>query len=117
MANQLRNYAKEERWRRAMIRHRASGLSIRAFCEREGLSEPSFYQWRRELARRDRQTVRSGRPGMAFVPVRVLPEEGKSPASGAIEIVLAGGRIVRVGARFDRETLAQVVAVLEANPC
>src|SRR5207245_864436 len=103
MANQPRNHAKEQLWRRAMARHLASGLSIRAFCERESLSEPSFYQWRRELARRDRQTSRPGRTGMAFVPVRVLREEGQSPASGAIEIVLAGGRIVRVGACFDRE--------------
>ncbi len=115
MANHERNHVKEQFWRGTMARHEASGLSIRAFCEREGLSEPSFYQWRRELARRDRQSSRPGRTGMAFVPVRVVPDEDKSPASGAIEIVLAGGRIVRVGARFDRETLAQVVAVLEGK--
>ncbi len=117
MANRQRNHAKEQFWRRTMARCRASGLSIRAFCEREGLLEPSFYQWRRELARRDRQTIRPGRRGMAFVPVRVVGDEGKAPGCGAIEIVLARGRIVRVSAGFEGETLAQVVAVLEGNPC
>jgi hypothetical protein len=36
---------------------RASGLSARAFCAREGLAEPSFYSWRRTLAERDSQRL------------------------------------------------------------
>ena len=50
-----RDGAKERRWRRAMTRFRRSGQTVRQFCAREGLAEPSFYHWRTELARRDRQ--------------------------------------------------------------
>ena len=34
-----------------------------------------------------------------------------------MEIILAQGRTVRVPAGFDRQTLADVLAVLEARPC
>jgi hypothetical protein len=34
-----------------------------------------------------------------------------------VEIVLAQGRMVRVPAGFDRQTLVDVLALLEARPC
>ena len=117
MANHQRNPAKEQFWRQALARQRASGLSIRAFCEREGLSEASYYQWRRELARRDRPRHQAPRPRRAFVPVRIIPDADTSPTRGMIEIVLASGRRIRVGEGFSRPTLAEVVAVLEAKGC
>jgi hypothetical protein len=40
----------KEQWR--------SGLSVRAFCQRRGLAEPSFYFWRKEVARRDAEQAR-----------------------------------------------------------
>ena len=38
-------------------------------------------------------------------------------ATHGVEIVLAHGRTVRVRAGFDRQTLADVLAVLEVRPC
>jgi hypothetical protein len=40
----------EHTWRRRLRRQAASGLSIPAFCVREGVSSASFYAWRRRLA-------------------------------------------------------------------
>jgi hypothetical protein len=37
--------------------------------------------------------------------------------SGGVEIVLAQGHTVRVAVGFDRQTLAEVLAVLEGRPC
>ena len=45
--------SKEQFWRAVMRRFTRSAGEVRAFCRAEGLSEPSFYAWRRELARRD----------------------------------------------------------------
>src|SRR5271167_711346 len=111
-----RDAAKEHFWRRAVARQRASGLGVRAFCERERLSEASYYQWRQELARRDGQGRPTARPGMAFVPVRVVDDQ-EQPPGGPVEVVLANGRIARVRAGFDRPTLVAVLAVLEAPSC
>jgi transposase-like protein len=61
---------------------------------------------------------KSARPGDSpfFLPVRVVGPDVSQAACG-VEIVLTHGRVVRVGAGFDRQTLADVVAVLEARPC
>ena len=40
----------EHTWRLRVRRQAASGLSISAFCAREGVSSASFYAWRRRLA-------------------------------------------------------------------
>lgn len=45
---------KEREWRAIVERWAGSGMSVRAFCRARGLSEPSFYAWRRTLAARDR---------------------------------------------------------------
>jgi hypothetical protein len=49
-----------------------------------------------------------------FVPVRLV-EDAQSAA--AVEVVLRGGRVVRVAAGFAAQTLREVVAALEDLPC
>jgi len=58
-----RNPAKELFWRQVFTHWQRSGLSVRAFCTQESLSEPSFYVWRRELVRRS-----GGAPAAAASP-------------------------------------------------
>ena len=59
----------------------------------------------------------SPRRGTAsFLPVRVV-EDAAVEATRGVEIVLAHGRTVRVRPGFDRQTLADVLAVLEVRPC
>ncbi len=41
-----RDTRKEQQWRRWIGQWQHSGLTIRAFCERHHLSQPSFYAWR-----------------------------------------------------------------------
>ena len=104
-----RDEQKERQWRHWIAEWRGSGLSVRAFCDRRGLATPSFYHWRRVLQRRPAEKV-------AFVPVQVVAEVVPAPGSG-LEVVLADGRMVRVGPGFDAATLRQLLAVLEGRPC
>ena len=41
--------APREIWSERMRRYANSGLTVAAFCERERVSVPSFYYWRRKL--------------------------------------------------------------------
>src|SRR5262249_20863693 len=102
-----RDPRKEQFWRRLLRLWQRSGLSVRAFCEQHDLSQPSFYAWRRTLAQRDAQAI-------TFVPVEVLPEPlpPESQAAG-LELVLAGGRLLRIGPAFDEPTLRRLLALLE----
>jgi transposase-like protein len=107
-----RDLRKEQFWRRILRQWQRSGLSVRAFCEQHDLSQPSFYAWRRTLADRDAHTV-------TFVPVAVLPEplpQLSESATAGLELLLAGGRVLRIGTAFDEPTLRRLLAVLEEQP-
>ena len=104
-AAKARDSGLERRWRERMAQFARSGLSIRAFCARHRISEPSFYAWRRELAERDRSSAADAAP--TFVPVTVVP-------SAAIEVSLPGGVTVRVPAGSDEVLAVRLVAALAA---
>jgi hypothetical protein len=94
-----------------MIRQwHSSGLSVRAFCAEQRVSEPSFYVWRRTLAQRDAAAVR-------FVPVQVVPQDKRvdmlDAAASGLELVLSVGRRLRIGRGFDAPTLQRLLALLE----
>lgn len=104
-----RDDGKERQWRRVVEGWRGSGLTVRAYCDVHGLSEASFYAWRRVLTERDAERVE-------FVPVVVEGERKCSPGVG-LELVLGADRTVRIPADFDAATLGRLLAVLEEKPC
>ena len=108
-----RSAEKESQWQDLVERQAESGLSVRAFCEQEGVSEKSLYFWRRELPkrrRRKRQFAR-GRTGTTaapdFVPVQV------SGSSASMELVHPLGYQIRIDGRVDAVVLRQLLDVLE----
>ena len=115
--NGRRDEGKEVFWRRMLRDQARGGLTVRDWCRRHRLQEPTFYWWRKQLAQRDAE--------MTLVPVRVV-EDRSAEHGGRIEIVLPDQRRVQVIGRVDRGALADVPAVLaasshpgrlEASPC
>ena len=104
-----RDERKARQWHRRIEQWRSSGLSVRAFCARHGLTTASFYNWRRVLERRAADQV-------VFAPVQVVADAFPTQTS-ALEVVLTDGRVVRVTPGFDAATLRQLLAVLEGQPC
>jgi transposase len=124
MARLQRDLKREQIWRRHIERHRASGLTIRAFCSAHSLRETSFYFWRQELARRDRDDAHSAATSAAppFVPVAVIDATSEHDTDAAIDIRLAEGHRIRIRAGCDRNLLADVLRLLrgrseEGRPC
>ena len=108
--NQRRS-SKERFWRRMMRQWRSSGLSVRDFCAEGQIAEANFYAWRRTIARRDAQVAR-------FVPVHVMPDEkaasnASNDSGHGLELLLAAGRVLRIGPGFDGPTLQRLLALLE----
>ncbi len=122
-------------WEELVRGWQESGQSVRDFCGAEGLRESAFHYWRRRLEGRKRSSGSTGqRPSKAsrqsssaccgspsFLPVRVLESTVVNPAPaeavGSVEIILERGRRLRVAAGFDRQVLADVLAVLEVRSC
>lgn len=97
-----------QKWRQVLARFDASGLSAAAFCRQNAIAESSFFSWRRRLAPR--------LVAPAFVEAKVAAAAVAARPACSIEVMLRGGRRVRVRRRFDRVLLAEVVAALESLP-
>jgi hypothetical protein len=115
MAKHERDVKREAFWRGVLKRFGASGVSIRAFCQREQLTESAFYAWRRTISERDAeaksQTGRSGRSKLpAFLPVLV---DGNDSHDGGMVIELVGGRVLRLSGAVSPARLAAIVRALE----
>jgi len=92
-------------WRDRLARFRTSGLTVKEFCRQEGVSDPSFYQWRKrlDLGQASKRARRSGdgptktvksRP---FVPIKVS-SSGDVASSVLAEVELPNGVRIRVPA-------------------
>ena len=99
--------ALSEHWRRLVLEHARSGLSLRAFAALKGVSANTLAYWkyRRRIA---------GKPARpSIVPVRVVDDASFARAELVIEFSDAR---LRIAPGFDAELLSRVVEVLR-RPC
>lgn len=86
------NPTKVQQWSDRLSRFEESGQSVTQFCLAEGVSQPSFYQWRRKLggtARVGRITPkRSSRSKHGESPTRGTQDE---PAFKAVQVTALPG--------------------------
>lgn len=112
-----RDGAKEQFWRELVSGFDRERTTVRQWCAEHGVSQPSFYGWRRELKRRDRERAPRSRPKQ---PVQLLPVTIGPPARPVSELPKAG-LVIRLpgGTRLyvTVEQLRAVLDVLEARSC
>lgn len=101
-------------WQEIIDRQGASGVSVREFCAAEGISEPSFYAWRRRLGKPPRGGKRSetsspcgSRNGQDFIPLKLLEP------SGTVEVVHPSGYRIRVTGEVDVRGLQRILDVVD----
>lgn len=98
-------------WAERLDRFRRSGQTVAQFCAVEGVSEPSFYVWKRTLTA-GADPLRPPAPAPTLVPIRLTP----SPAA-PIELALPSGAVVRFPAAARPELIVAVLRGLEERPC
>ena len=89
-------------WQQRLERCRHSGLSIPAFCDREGISPASFYAWRRRL-HHDPTPPAADAPRL--VPVRLVTP----PVGAPVELLLPSGVVLRLSPDADLAWLRQLL--------
>lgn len=95
-------------WQRWLSRWERSGLTQSEFCRRHGLKLANFAWWKRKLM----SQVGSCRPQAALAKfVEVALPAGR--ASG-YEVVLSGGRVVRVPDEFEAEAVSRLIVAVES---
>lgn len=98
-------------WRKRLVRFHDSGMTVRAFCQREGVSVSNFHAWKKRLGiGKETSSSRRLPPGGSgaeplFVPVSLAPRTSASE----VRIVLPGGAVVHVPLEADERVLAFVI--------
>ena len=89
-------------WRERIAEQERSGIAVQQFCKEKGITEQSFYVWRKRLRRQE--------------PARVaLVETGparKHAPKTELELVLVTGERLRIGADVDSALLRSVLEAL-----
>jgi transposase-like protein len=89
----------EQAWRELVARQARSGLSVAEFCQREGISAWSLYEWRKRLRPNDGDqgpvgTERSAREGAAgFIDLGAIASGG---SRCEIRLDLGGGVVLHL---------------------
>jgi hypothetical protein len=118
LAGGKRSEEREQAWRQVFAEQAQSGWSVARFCREREISASSFYFWRGELARREAVT-KSASSTMGFVEVGVTNAssgDDRRERKATLIVIQLGSARVEVPCGFDRETLAQVLAVLQQQP-
>jgi transposase-like protein len=102
-------------WQRTIREAARSGLSTRAFCRQHKLHESQFYWWQRRLTAA--QSTPRGRNQAAKAATFALVSEEPGAADAGIELLLAGGRRLRIARGVDAATLRSVLAALDEPGC
>lgn len=95
-------------WAARLVRFADSALTVAAFCDREQVSVPAFYYWKRRL---DAADPTASTDAVPLLPVRLTA--GPTP----IELLLPGGAVLRLSPGCDLDFVRDVLATLGALPC
>jgi len=90
-------------WSERIAEHERSGMSVQQFCKERGVTEQSFYIWRKRL--RQQEPTR-------FALVETGAAVCKPAAKTGLELVLATGERLQISADVDPTQLRRVVEAL-----
>jgi Transposase len=97
--------SRSEEWRDRIAEQQRSGMSVKQFCKERGLTECSFYAWRKRL--------RNGQEPVRFALVEREAGVRQQAAAGAgLELVLTSGARLRIATSVDSATLRRVLDAL-----
>jgi hypothetical protein len=82
----MRGSGKAAVWRERLRRYERAEMTVAEFCQREGVSVASFYQWRKRLAE-----ASAGRRQM-----RSTPRQRPEAAPAFQQVMLAGSDVVAI---------------------
>jgi transposase-like protein len=96
--------ARSEYWRERIAEQERSEMSVQQFCEEQGLTQQSFYVWRKRLQKQQ---------AMRFALVETAPARQRATELD-LELVLKTGERLRIGAGVDPTALRKVLEALRA---
>jgi transposase-like protein len=91
---------RQDYWRKLIGEQSGSGQGVGAFCRRRGISDASFYTWRKRLSEESALKFALVEPGMAV------------KAASGLELALTSGERLHITPGADAATVRMVLSVL-----
>jgi hypothetical protein len=95
---------KADEWAERIAAQQRSGITVKQFCKERGLTEYSFYAWRKRLQEK----------GPVFALVERSARRQARATEAVLELVLTTGARLRIGTGVDGATLRTVLDALRA---
>jgi hypothetical protein len=122
----MKRAERARQWEQCVANWKSSGLTQRAYCERESIPYNTFKRWRRHF--RKQQDAMAAPEQFIAVQMRSTPtaRRGSTPpidrlalqlSECRVEIRLGNGRGILLDTRFDEEQLGRLLQLLEVLPC
>lgn len=93
--------SRSEYWRNLIDQQAGSGQTVHVFCAARGLTEQSFYYWRKRVSKQ------------APVSFALVAAPGSSAGPGSpLELDLGAGQRLRIPCGVDAATLRTILSVL-----
>ena len=106
-------------WERVIAEWSGSGLSQAEFCRRQGIKLANFGWWKRQLSIKaksgNHSTVHPRKRVRGLSNSFVEVSMTDSARHSGYEVVLSGGRVIRLPRAFDAETVTQLIVAVEAS--
>jgi hypothetical protein len=119
-----RSSEKVQFWRDLLDEQSRTGMTVKAFCEKKGVSVPSFYSWRNKIQRKDAAVSRDGAkdhdglvPVTVTAPLKDRATDATHRHADGIEIVTPGGFTLRVRRDLHPDNIARLLEAIEACRC
>ena len=115
LITQTKNQYRLEEWQAVIKRQRASGESIRTYCQNNGIKEASYYYWLKKI----RKTTMEEKDGATtFVPVSlddVKETVSHSAASTAGILIQTREATITIRDGASPETIQAILKVMTAS--
>lgn len=80
-----------EQWRERIAQQAASGKSVAAFCQEQGIATQTFYWWRNRLVKCEAGAVPPPAAASSFLDLGTMPVAAQGSESLSIRLELPGG--------------------------
>lgn len=104
----------KEKWIKLIKSYNESGLSIRKWCEENGVSPTQYYYWLRVI--REETLIKAGTLAVTgqtqFAEIKPIKEESKSYGKGICAVLRSNGNEIEVLNNADPNTLEIILRIL-----
>ena len=116
-------------WRELFAKRATLGLSVKQVCQEAGVSQATFYAWRKRLHSSRANSASTGARGgrmkqaSALVPVQIVPDRTEGGCTPAMIVELPGAVRVQIPTGCDASMIQAVLQAASAlchggpSPC